>query len=130
MAIVGVPRAQGPFSRLFDWMVAQLCASVCEWEEPDFLILVDAAIWPSLDPMRKERLMFHELCHVVARENEYGVPRLDAEGRPMLRLVPHDVEAFEDEITTYGIEVCGLESACVAIAEGAALDRRRRQKSA
>lgn len=129
-ALIGVPTAQGAFKRMFDWMIAELCAPVLEWDEPEFLILIDAAIWPSLDAVRRERLMFHELKHVVARENEFGVPKLDAEGRPMLRLTPHDVEVFEDEITTYGIEVCGLEDACVAIAEGAALDRRRRQKSA
>jgi hypothetical protein len=47
----------------------------------------------------------------------------------MLRLVPHDIEAFEDEITTYGIEICGLEDACIAIAEGVRIDRRAAAKS-
>jgi hypothetical protein len=43
----------------------------------------------------------------------------------MLRLVPHDIEAFEDEVTTYGVEVCELEDACIAIAEGVRVDRRK-----
>lgn len=129
-ALVGVPSNQGPFSRLFTWMVAQLCATVCDWEEPDFLILLDAAIWPSLDAVRKERLIYHELCHVVARENEYGVPRLDAEGRPMLKLVPHDAEFFHDEVARYGPEICSLEDACIALAEGARGERVRNTPAA
>lgn len=129
-ALVGVPSTQGAFARLFIWMVAGLAAPVCEWEEPDFLILLDAAIWPSLDVVRKERLMFHELCHVVARENEYGVPRLDAEGRPMLRLVPHDAEFFHDEVARYGPEICSLEDTCIAIAEGARAERRSKTDAA
>jgi hypothetical protein len=129
-AIVCVPSVQGPLNRFFVWLIARECAPLLEWEEPDFLIVIDGAIWPSLDGVRQERLIFHELCHVVARENEYGVPKLDSEGRPMLRLVPHDIEAFEDEVTTYGVEVCGLEDACIAIAEGVRVDRRKAAKSA
>jgi hypothetical protein len=129
-AIVTVPMVQGPLKRLFDWLIASTCAPVLAWEEPDFLILIDAAVWSTLDAVRQERLMFHELCHVVARENEYGVPKLDAEGRPMLKLVPHDVEVFHDEIATYGPETCGIEDACLAIAEGIRAERRRRTDAA
>jgi hypothetical protein len=124
MAIVCIPTVQGPLKRFFDWVVAYIATPVLDWEEPDFLIVIDAACWPGLDAVRKERLVFHELKHVVARETEYGVPKLDREGRPMLRLVKHDIEAFEDEIVRYGISVCALEDACIAIAEGVRKDRR------
>lgn len=123
-ALVGVPTMQGPFKRMSDWMFAQVCAPVLDWEEPDFLVLIDAAVWSTLDAVRQERLMFHELKHVVARENEYGVPKLDAEGRPMLRLQRHDEEFFHDEVTRYGAHVCGLEDAALAIADGIRKDRR------
>lgn len=129
-ALVGMPSVQGPFKRMFDWMLAQLCEPVLAWEEPDFLILIDVSGWRSLDPIRRERLMYHELCHVVARLNEHGVPKLDAEGRPMLRIVRHDAEFFEDEVATYGTEVCGLEDACLAIAQGIAVDKRRAARPA
>lgn len=124
-ALVGIPTVQGPFGRLFTWMLASLLQPVLEWEEPDFVILIDAAAWPSRDAVRQERLIYHELRHVVARENEYGVPRLDAEGRPMLRLVPHEAEFFLDEVERFGVQACDLEDACVAIAEGVRLDRRK-----
>lgn len=129
-AIVTVPMVQGPLKRLFDWLIAGTCAPLLEWEEPDFLILVDAAIWSTLDAVQKERLMFHELCHVVARETEYGVPKLDSEGRPMLKLVPHDVEVFHEEVATYGPETCGIEEVCLSIAEGIRAERRRRTDAA
>jgi hypothetical protein len=129
-AIVAIPTVQGPLKRLFDWHVAQLAAPVLDWEEPDFLIVIDAAVWSTLvEAMRKERLIYHELSHVVARENEHGVPKLDREGRPMLRLVPHDAEFFHDEVAKYGIAVCGLEDACVAIAEGVRRDRLRQRRA-
>ncbi len=129
-ACVVQPAVQGPLKRWFDWALAGFAAPVLEWDEPDFVILIDAAVWGTLDARRRERLIYHELRHIVARETEYGVPKLDAEGRPMLRLVAHDIEAFEDEIATYGIEVCGLEDACVAIADGLAVDRRRKASAA
>lgn len=124
-AIVTLPHVQGPLKRLFDWMIASLCAPELDWEEPDFLIVLDAAIWPTLTAVRQERLVYHELCHVVARENEHGVPKLDNEGRPMLKVVPHDAEFFFDEVERYGVEDCDLEDACLAIAEGARRDRKR-----
>jgi hypothetical protein len=129
-ACVVNPSVQGPLTRFFDWVLASMAAPLLEWDEPDFVVLIDAAVWSTLDALRRERLIYHELRHIVARETEYGVPKLDAEGRPMLRLVAHDIEAFEDEIATYGIEACGLEDACIAIADGLAVDRRRKTSAA
>jgi hypothetical protein len=124
-AFIAQPSVQGPLSKLFTWMLAGACARELEWEEPDFVIVIDAAIWPTLDALRKERLMYHELRHIAARENEYGVPTLDKEGRAMLKLVPHDAEFFHDEVSRYGLEVCGLEETAIAIAEGIATDKPR-----
>jgi hypothetical protein len=131
-AIVCLPNVQGPLKRMFDWMVASLCAPVLNWDEPDFLILIDAAYWSSRDTtgMRKERLVYHELCHVVARTNEYGVPKLDHEGRPMLKLVPHDAEFFHDEVERYGLEVCQLEETAASIAAGFRKDERDKRGAA
>lgn len=126
MAFIGQPRVQGPLGALFTWMLAGACAKVLEWDEPDFVIVIDAALWPDLDAVGQERLMYHELRHVAAVENEFGVPRLDHEGRPLLKLVPHDAEFFHDEVEKYGVQVCGLEDAAIAIAEGEANQRRRK----
>lgn len=129
-ACIVQPSMQGPLKRFFDWVLASTAAPDLDWEEPDFVILFDAAAWSTLDAIGKERLVYHELRHVAARENEYGVPKLDSEGRPMLRLTPHDAEFFHDEVATYGIETCALEDACVALAEGAHVDRARKTSAA
>lgn len=128
-AFIGIPKVQGPFRVLFEWCVAGLVAPVLDGEDPDFLILVDIAIWESLDAERRERLVYHELKHVVVREDEYGVPRLNKEtGDPMLKLVPHDIEAFDDEIRRYGPDIVGIETTCEAIVQGFDAAQRRNRK--
>jgi hypothetical protein len=128
-AIIGMPKVQGPYRDLFEFMLASLAAPLLAWEEIELLVLVDAAIWQSLDAERRERLLFHELSHVVAKEDEFGVIRRNKDtGKPLLKLVPHDVEAFHTEIIKYGPDVCDLETACEAIVEGAAHAKRRRFK--
>lgn len=130
-AFVGYPRVQGPFSPLFAWLIASLCAPLCDQEEPDFLVIFDHALWPALDAERQERLVYHELCHVVAREDEYGVVRTSPDdGRVLLKLVPHDYEFFDQEVRRYGPDVCGLDGAAVAIADGFRATERRGRSAA
>jgi hypothetical protein len=47
-AFISQPSVQGPLSKLFTWMLAGACARELEWEEPDFVIVIDAAISTSL----------------------------------------------------------------------------------
>lgn len=129
-AFICDPKVQGALGPLFQWMLATAVSRVLEMDEPEYLVMIDAAIWPGLDALEQERLMFHELRHLRARENEYGVPKLDPEGRPMLRLVPHDIEVFEDEVAYYGPTICGIQDALPAIAEGLAVEKRSRLKIA
>jgi len=125
-AFIGEPRVQGAFRPLFDWMVAQLCRPLLGAEDPEFLVIVDAALWPSLEKVQRERLVYHELCHLKAKENpETGEPRLHEDGRPQLQVVPHDVEIFEAEVARYGPEVCDLDALCTAIVEGQKRARKR-----
>lgn len=123
-ALIAAPGyVQGPIRHLLTWLVVGMVAPLFAWEEPDFLILVDRAIWDSLDDVRRERLIYHELSHVQAKETEFGTPKLGQDGRPMLKLVPHDSEIFHAELVRYGLEVCGQEDLALAIVEG---ERRRR----
>jgi hypothetical protein len=130
-AFIGYPRVQGPFSPLFAWCMATVCAPLFEQEEPDFLIIFDHALWPTLEGERQERLVYHELCHVVAREDEYGQPRFsNDDGRVLLKLVPHDYEFFDQEVRRYGPDVCNLDGAAVAIADGYRAAERRNRSAA
>ena len=122
---------RGPLRHLVNWLVVGLVEPLFEREEPDFVVLVDRALWDAVDVEGRERLVYHELCHVVAVENEHGTPKLSRDdGRPMLKLRGHDAEAFNPEIERYGVEVCGLEDTAIAIAEGERRKRRRHARPA
>lgn len=125
-AFIAIPGVQGPLSPLFDWMIANLCEPLFARELPDFLVVIDAAVWPTLDALRQERLVFHELKHVVVREDEFGVPKFGQDHRPALKLIPHDYEFFDSEVRRYGADVCELVDAAVAIAAGSRTGERRR----
>lgn len=130
-AFVAQPRVQGPMREWFEWALAGFCAPQCEGEVPDFVVIVDAALWPSWDGERQERVIYHELSHIIVREDpETGVPKLGEDGRPLLRLKPHDYEFFDAEVRRYGPEVCELDRAAAAIADGyRAAERRRRRRA-
>lgn len=130
-AFIGAPRWQGPMSNVLAFLVAQLCRPVLEGNDPDYLIVVDRPLWDSLDAERQERLMFHELQHLVAQEDEFGVTRRSKEtGKPLLKLRPHDFEIFSAEIVRYGVETCDVVPLAQAIVEGEAQKRRRKLKIA
>lgn len=127
-AFICSPQVQvSPLRPLFAFMLAQLSAPLFDWEPPDFVLMVDAALWPTLDEERQERLIYHELCHVVARvDEETGLEKRSQEdGRILLKLVPHEYEFFDQEMRKYGPAVCELEPAAVAIADGHRAAQRR-----
>ena len=125
-AVIIQPRWQGPLGMVAECLLAEFGRPVLEGNDPEFVILVDAAIWSSLDEERRERLIFHELLHLQPQVTEFGVIRRSKlTGKPLLRLVPHDYELFEAEILRYGVEVCGAEDAALAIVEGEKRKRRR-----
>lgn len=126
-ACVCLPRWQGPLGLVAAWLIAQFGAvQFGAALDPEFIVLFDAPIWSSLDAVGRERLVFHELKHIQPQENEFGVIRRSKEtGKPLLKLVPHDTELFDDELVRYGVEVCGAEHTAHAIVEGEARKRRR-----
>ncbi len=71
--------------------------------------------------------MYHELCHLVPRVDEFDIPRMGDDGRLLLKIIPHDYEFFDAEVRRYGPDVCSLEPAAIAIADGlrAAQQRKR-----
>lgn len=126
-AVIIEPRWQGPLGLVAEFLFAQLGApQLGAALDADYVVIVDASIWRSLDAERRERLMFHELSHLVAREDEFGVVRRSKEtGKPLLKLVPHDYEVFDSEIRRYGVETCGVEAIAHAIVQGETQKKRR-----
>lgn len=146
-AYVCVPRVQGFMSALLIDLVTAAAADIFEGKSVDFIVRVDADNWdalaytddskafhrarrepvvPDMDwTIGRERLIFHELSHIVQRTDKDGVPRFDEEdGRPLLALQPHDAEFFHAELECYGPDVCGAEDTEAAIHEGRARQRR------
>ena len=125
-AVIIQPRWQGPLGMVAEFLLAQLGQPVLEGNDPEFVILVDHAIWSGLDAERRERLMFHELMHLQPMENEWGVIRRSKEtGKPLLKLVPHDIELFAAELVRYGVAACDADHVPKAIIEGEARRKRR-----
>lgn len=128
-AFIGEPKVQGPLRPLFQWFVAMMARPLFKGEDPEFIVVIDAALWDSSSKAQRERLMFHELKHLVVKETADGEPRLHEDGRFQLRVTRHDHEVFEDEIKRYPDEVDGLERLTEAIVEGnqRARDKRKRR---
>jgi hypothetical protein len=92
---LGAPQ---PLRVVFRFLLAELARD--GWYVPDYLLLVDTALFDSQDDTARERAIYHELAHLEHRENEHG-PMFDDEGRPALALRAHDVELFDGEIYRY-----------------------------
>lgn len=120
-ACVVKPYVQGPLRWFFDWFLAEFGRDRFGGEEPDYVVLFDAAIFQSYDDEHKEWLVYHELRHIEQQtEHDTGLPKFTKEdGRPMLRLVAHDAEFFFDEVERYGPQITGHVEATVALASGA-----------
>lgn len=111
----------GVHRNLFEWMLAMLAAPHCGGADPEFVIYYDTAVWNILAPdaaLAREALVYHELCHIAQQTDEFGAPKFDDRGKAKLKLVPHDIERFDREITRYGPAFLGLHSTAQAFVQG------------
>lgn len=149
-AYICIPRVQGFMAPIVEDLLAQ--AAPFDGEDPDFIVRVDRANWDALsysEPAQafwharhkpaddtvtwtigRERLIFHELKHIVQRLDKDGAPRIsDEDGRPVLALQPHDAEFFHAELESYGPTVCGAVDTALAIAEGGRQEQAARRRT-
>lgn len=129
-AFIGEPKVQGPLRPLFQWFVAMFAHTLFKGEDPEFIVMIDAALWASSTKTQRERLIFHELKHLVVKEDGDGQPRLHEDGRFQLRTTRHDHEVFEDEIKRYPDDVDGLDKLTEAIVAGNQRAREKRKRRA
>ncbi|HEX5678715.1 MAG TPA: putative metallopeptidase [Alcanivorax sp.] len=93
-----LPAVQGKLRSLFEWMVERMFGHL-----PDFIMILDAGYWDSVDAKLREILVFHEMCHMALKINNDGDMVIDDEtGRPKWKLVGHDVEEFTAVVARYG----------------------------
>lgn len=76
---------------------------------PDFTITIDVEFAQGCDDWSFCALIEHELCHAAQDVDPFGEPRFDREGRPIYRLIGHDVEQFEDVVARYGASASGVD---------------------
>lgn len=78
-------------------------------DTPDFIITIDAAFAADADDWAFCALIEHELCHAAQDVDPFGEPRFDREGKPLFRVVGHDVEQFHDVVERYGAVAAGVD---------------------
>lgn len=76
---------------------------------PDFVITIDVGFAATADDWAFCALIEHELCHAAQDIDTMGEPRFDREGRPVFRIIGHDVEQFDDVVERYGATAAGVE---------------------
>lgn len=90
--------AQGGFKDLF----AQLLAGMLG-HYPAFVMVLDNEFWQQASAAERDALVWHELCHVKQKLDQYGAPKFTIDGLPSYGLVEHDVTAFKSEVARFGL---------------------------
>ena len=103
---VHMPQVTGKLRDVFTWMVEFTFGGI-----PDYLVILDAGYWESVDDRLREILMFHEMSHCVQKTDRYGEPQYSRiTGEPVWGLVGHDVEEFTAVVARYGAWNDDIES--------------------
>lgn len=68
----------------------------------DFVILLNADVWPDLTDAQREAILDHELCHAAVVYGDDGRPKRDERGRVCYRVRKHDVEEFYEVVKRHG----------------------------
>lgn len=75
-----------------------------ELQEYDFVILLNRDVWNRVDFSEKQisALLDHQVCHCGRAFDSEGSPQEDDRGRPVWRMVKHDLEEFQAVIERHG----------------------------
>lgn len=93
-----MPRVTGSLAGLFDQLLEDTIGY-----RPDFLIRINAEWWDQASDREREILIFHEVKHCGQAVDRYGAPRFTREtNAPVLAMVSHDLEEFNDVVARYG----------------------------
>jgi len=94
---VHLPSVQGQLKNVFIWMIVNTFGRL-----PHFLVTLDKSYWNSCDERHQEILIYHEMCHMIHKENKDGELRFDMYGDPVWGIRGHDVEEFIQTVARYG----------------------------
>ncbi|NPE52396.1 hypothetical protein E0I03_15320 [Dickeya dadantii] len=111
------------------WQKARMEQQMYEWfgRVPQFIITLAADYCAECSDLDFCALVEHELYHIAQATDQFGAPKFNKEGQPVLKLRGHDVEEFVGVVRRYGAsrEVQELVDAANKPAEIAHLDVAR-----
>ena len=104
LASVHIPSVQGELRPLFEWMLEDRFG----WM-PAFLMIIELDWWKVATSIEREALVFHEMCHMRVKVDQFGAPRLSREtGEPQWTCIAHDIEEFNAVVARYGAWKCDV----------------------
>jgi hypothetical protein len=89
--------AQGGFKDLFVQLLAGMLGHY-----PPFIMVLDKEFWDQASDTERDALVWHELCHIRQKVDQYGAPKFDMHGNPSYGIQEHDVTAFKSEVARFG----------------------------
>ncbi|WP_427193188.1 putative metallopeptidase [Serratia marcescens] len=111
------------------WQKARMEQQMHEWfgDVPKFIITLAADYCSQCSDAEFCALVEHELYHIAQATDDFGSPKFNKEGQPVLKLRGHDVEEFVGVVRRYGasVEVQELVDAAKRPAEVAQLNIAR-----
>lgn len=111
------------------WQKARMQQQMHEWfgEVPRFIITLAGDYCSECSDLDFCALVEHELYHIAQAQDEFGAPKFNKEGQPVLTMRGHDVEEFVGVVRRYGAsaDVQQLVEAASKPAEVAHLDVAR-----
>ncbi|HGE7396685.1 TPA: putative metallopeptidase [Yersinia enterocolitica] len=89
------------------WQKARMEQQMYEWfgDVPTFIITLAADYCAQCSDLEFCALIEHELYHISHATDEYGAPKFNKEGQPVLKLRGHDVEEFVGVVRRYGASI-------------------------
>lgn len=93
------------------WAQARKQQQIEGWfgEPPDFILSFDAEWWRAAGDAEICALSEHELSHTAQATDRDGLPRFNADGKPVFETRAHDVEAFIGVAARYGAIEAGVK---------------------
>lgn len=100
-------QAEQVVMRAGGWQKARMEQQMYEWfgDVPTFIITLAADYCAQCPDLDFCALIEHELYHICHAKDEFGAPKFNKEGQPVLKLRGHDVEEFVGVVRRYGASV-------------------------
>ncbi len=86
------------------WQKARMEQQMYNWfgHKPDYIITLAGDFCSQCTDLEFCALIEHELYHIAQATDDFGAPKFNKEGQPVLTMRGHDVEEFVGVVRRYG----------------------------